>query len=156
MISALASAPAPTHNSTCAFHNYLYLRIRASFKQNLHLPLLSSSPLARTLQMVDLGPCTGLQNGSSWLSSPVFYCWPDTRAVLTHDFCSVTFNSGTVNYCSQMGDDYYSASFETIYCLNPQNDDNCPVGICPNPDIAGKLLRIARKFSLSFLQRIVI
>jgi len=43
----------------------------------------------------------------------------------------------------------------SIYCVNPQKDDFCLVGICPNPDIAGPLLRIARKFSLSFLPRMI-
>jgi len=31
----------------------------------------------------------------------------------------------------------------TVYCLNPPGDDGCPIGICPNPDIAGVLVRTA-------------
>jgi len=44
--------------------------------------------------------------------------------------------------------------FVGLYCVNPP-EDSCPIGICPNPDIAGTLLRIARKFSLSFFPQMV-
>ena len=33
--------------------------------------------------------------------------------------------------------------FLTVYCLNAPPDDVCPFGFCPNPDIAGPLVRIA-------------
>ncbi|KAF9788064.1 hypothetical protein BJ322DRAFT_1046832 [Thelephora terrestris] len=34
-------------------------------------------------------------------------------------------------------------SYMNAYCLNPARDDNCPFGFCPNPDIAGPLVRIS-------------
>jgi hypothetical protein len=53
--------------------------------------------------------------------------------------------------------DYYTRlekrdipSFATIYCLSPLKNDNCPVGICPNPDIDGLLVRIASTFFLFY------
>ena len=30
------------------------------------------------------------------------------------------------------------SSFKDAYCLSPPDDDNCPYGYCPNPDVAGK------------------
>ena len=59
------------------------------------------------------------------------------------------------NY-SQEGSDAYWSLIVSLYCVNPPEDDHCLIGICPNPDIAGTLLRIARKFSLSFPPRMVI
>jgi len=59
------------------------------------------------------------------------------------------------NY-TQAGDELEYALALAIYCVNPPEDDGCPIGICPNPDIAGPLLRIARKFPLLFLRRMVI
>lgn len=38
-----------------------------------------------------------------------------------------------------------------IYCLNPPKNDDCPIGICPNPDVDGPLVRIACEFSFSFV-----
>lgn len=29
------------------------------------------------------------------------------------------------------------SSYIMAYCLNPAQDDSCPFGFCPNPDIAG-------------------
>jgi hypothetical protein len=34
-------------------------------------------------------------------------------------------------------------SYFAAYCLNPPNDDSCPFGYCPQPDITGPLVRIA-------------
>jgi len=72
------------------------------------------------------------------------------------DVFSMTVNWEMVNYFSQPEGRIDRASFAAIYCLNPLGDDNCPVGICPNPDIAGSLVRIARTSLLSFLQRTVV
>jgi len=57
---------------------------------------------------------------------------------------------------SQADINEYYALVITLYCARPPDDDDCPIGVCPNPDVAGTLLRIARKFSLSFLPRTVI
>ena len=53
--------------------------------------------------------------------------------------CSVTDNM--VNFLNLTGPDV--KSYLTVYCLNPPADDVCPFGFCPNPDIAGPLVRIA-------------
>ena len=53
--------------------------------------------------------------------------------------CSVTNNM--VNYLNLTGPDV--KSYLTVYCLNAPSDDVCPFGFCPNPDIAGPLVRIA-------------
>ena len=60
------------------------------------------------------------------------------------------------NYFSQPGRQIGPKSFVAIYCLNPLGNDDCPVGLCPNSDIAGLLVRIACMFFVSFLQRTVI
>jgi len=72
------------------------------------------------------------------------------------DVFSMTVDREMVNYFSRLESRINPASFLEIYCLNPPKDDGCPVGICPNPDIAGPLVRIARKFSFSFLRRMVV
>ena len=71
------------------------------------------------------------------------------------------FSKFPSNY--QAGDNYtradinaYNALVVTLYCAQPPDNDDCPIGVCPNPDVAGTLLRIARKFPLSFLPRTVI
>jgi hypothetical protein len=71
------------------------------------------------------------------------------------DFHALT-SLDMVRYFSSNDGRIDPTSFVAIYCLNPPKDDDCPVGICPNPDVAGPLLRIARKFSFSSLQRMVI
>ena len=50
-----------------------------------------------------------------------------------------------MNYTQAEGNMTF-ASIVGVYCVNPPADDRCPIGICPNPDAAGTLLRIARKF----------
>jgi len=57
---------------------------------------------------------------------------------------------------SKAEDAAYYALVVTLYCAQPPDDDDCPIGVCPNPDVAGTLLRIARRFPLSFLPRTVI
>ncbi|KAF9781383.1 hypothetical protein BJ322DRAFT_1112078 [Thelephora terrestris] len=52
--------------------------------------------------------------------------------------CSVSTNM--VNYLNLTAD---VKQYVTVYCLNPPADDICPFGFCPNPDIAGPLVRIA-------------
>jgi len=88
-------------------------------------------------------------------SPSTLYCWAeDPREASMHeDVFSISVNRNMLNYFSQPGGRIDPTSFVAIYCLNPVGDDNCPVGICPNPDIAGVLVRIARTFSVSFLQR---
>ena len=68
----------------------------------------------------------------------------------------LTAAQNALNNYTQAGDKLEYASAVAIYCLNPPEDDGCPLGICPNPDIAGPLLRIARKFPLSCFRRMVI
>jgi len=73
------------------------------------------------------------------------------------DVFSMTVDWGMVNYFSQPESRIKPDSFLAIYCLNPSKDDGCPVGVCPNPDIAGPLVRIARMFSFfSFLHRMIV
>ena len=97
---------------------------------------------------MDLEP-RGVSNDSF----STFYCWAeDPIEASTHeDVFSMTVNWNMVNYFSQPEGRINQTSFNATYCLNPLNNDDCPVGICPNPDIAGPLVRIAREFSSSFL-----
>ena len=53
--------------------------------------------------------------------------------------CSVTVNM--VDFLNLTGPDV--KGYLSVYCLNPPQDDVCPFGFCPNPDIAGPLVRIA-------------
>ena len=53
--------------------------------------------------------------------------------------CSVTDNM--VDFLNLTGPDV--KGYLSVYCLNPPQDDVCPFGFCPNPDIAGPLVRIA-------------
>ena len=69
------------------------------------------------------------------------------------DVFSMTVNQDMVNYFSLSEGHIDPRSFAAIYCLNPLKDDNCPVGICPNPDIAGVLVRYACMSFVSFLKR---
>ena len=40
--------------------------------------------------------------------------------------------------------------YVSAYCSNPPEDDGCPYGPCPNPDIAGPLVRIASELTYAF------
>jgi hypothetical protein len=62
------------------------------------------------------------------------------------DVFSMVVNLDMVRYFSQPEGKINPQSFPAIYCLNPPMHDDCPVGICPNPDIAGPLVRIASAF----------
>lgn len=55
--------------------------------------------------------------------------------------CSVTDNM--VNFLNLTVPIADVKSFLTVYCLNPPTDDSCPFGFCPNPDIAGPLVRFS-------------
>jgi len=55
--------------------------------------------------------------------------------------CSVTDNM--VNFLNLSGSNINVKPFLTVYCLNPPSDDGCPFGFCPNPDIAGPLVRFS-------------
>lgn len=56
--------------------------------------------------------------------------------------CSVTNNM--INFLNLTED---PKQYVTVYCLNPPEDDICPFGFCPNPDIAGPLVRIASELT---------
>jgi hypothetical protein len=71
-----------------------------------------------------------------------------TDASTLGDSISMVVNSDIINYFSQPQGGIDPQSFPSIYCLNPLKDDDCPVGICPNPDIDGLLVRIASMFPL--------
>lgn len=88
-------------------------------------------------------------------STSTFYCWAeDPREASMHeDVFSMTVNRNMLNYFSQQGGRIDPESFVAIYCLNPLGDDDCPVGLCPNPDIAGLLVRTARMSTVLFLRR---
>ena len=91
-------------------------------------------------------------------SASTFYCWAeDPREASMHDdVFSMTVDRDMVDYFSQPEGRIDLTSFIGIYCLNPPKNDGCPVGICPNPDIAGPLVRIACMFSFPFIHRAVI
>ena len=38
---------------------------------------------------------------------------------------------------------FYIDPYLSVYCVYPPDDDGCPLGVCPNPDIAGPLVRAA-------------
>ena len=86
-------------------------------------------------------------------STSAFYCWAEDpkEASMHEDVFSMTVNQNMLNYFSQYDGRINPGSFAAIYCLNPLGDDDCPVGVCPNPDIAGVLVRTARMFSVPFL-----
>ena len=60
--------------------------------------------------------------------------------------CSVTSNM--VDFLNLTGPGVWP--YVQAYCLNPPGDDDCPFGFCPNPDIAGPLVRIASELALTF------
>lgn len=60
--------------------------------------------------------------------------------------CSVTSNM--VGFLNLTGSDV--KPYLSVYCLNPPEDDVCPFGFCPNPDIAGPLVRIASELIQAF------
>lgn len=92
-----------------------------------------------------------------FINGSTFYCWAeDPREASMHDdVFSMTVNWEMVNYFSQPQGRINLDSFVEIYCSNPLKDDDCPVGICPNPDIAGPLVRIACKFFFILPARII-
>ena len=93
---------------------------------------------------------------SNW-STSTFYCWAEdpTEASAHENVFSMTVDPDMVNYFSRPEGNIDPASFVAIYCLNPLKDDDCPVGICPNPDIAGPLVRIACETSFSSPRRMM-
>ena len=80
--------------------------------------------------------------GPYW--SSVFDCRPEDPGVPAEDTFSMSVNQDIFNYFSRPEGNINATSFLAIYCLNPLGDDGCPFGLCPNPDIAGPLLRMAR------------
>ena len=60
--------------------------------------------------------------------------------------CSVT--DGMVGFLNLTGPDINR--YIAAYCLNPPGDDSCLYGFCPNPDIAGPLVRIASESTQAF------
>ena len=71
--------------------------------------------------------------------------WQDPKLVKLLD-CSVT--DSMVSFLNLKGsniDRYFDA-----YCSNPPKDDGCPHSPCPNPDVAGPLVRIASESTHAF------
>ena len=60
--------------------------------------------------------------------------------------CSITSNM--VNFLNLTGTNY--TRYLNAYCLEPPKDDDCPFGFCPNPDVAGPLVRVASEWILTF------
>ena len=60
--------------------------------------------------------------------------------------CSVT--DGMVGFLNLTGPNI--TQYLAAYCLNPPGDDSCLYGFCPNPDIAGPLVRIASESTQAF------
>ena len=83
-----------------------------------------------------------------------FYCWDEDpgEALMHEGTFSMTVNRGMIDYFSLPEGHIDPSKFTSIYCLHPLKDDSCPVGICPNPDIAGSLVRYACTSSVPFLQ----
>lgn len=63
--------------------------------------------------------------------------------IFAENNCSVTENM--VDFLNLTGPDV--KPYLTVYCLNPPSDDICPFGFCPNPDIAGPLVRIGSELT---------
>ncbi|KAI0080381.1 hypothetical protein K474DRAFT_248409 [Panus rudis PR-1116 ss-1] len=64
--------------------------------------------------------------------------------------CTQSFPQSAIDFLNLTNPDNYIQA----YCLNPANDDSCPFGVCPNPDIAGPLIRVSAyvtNFCLSIL-----
>lgn len=77
---------------------------------------------------------------------PDISCWSDyddgiwDPAIFEANHCSITENM--MNFLNITPKDY--GRYITAYCaLEPRRDDSCPFGFCPNPDIAGPLVRVA-------------
>ena len=71
--------------------------------------------------------------------------WQDPELVKLFN-CTVT--DSMVSFLNLTGSNigrYFAA-----YCSNPPEDDGCPYGPCPNPDIAGPLVRIASESTYAF------
>lgn len=74
---------------------------------------------------------------------PGINCWTDGGMwdpdIFESNNCSITNNM--VSFLNLTGRDY--RRYLAAYCLEPQKNDDCPFGFCPNPDIAGPLVRVA-------------
>ena len=98
----------------------------------------------------------GSTNDQNPLSTypPDISCWSTygggwDSAVFEANNCSIT--DSMVNFLNFTRTDY--KRYFTAYCaLGPPRDDDCPFGFCPNPDIAGSLVRVASKLSSSLSQ----
>jgi hypothetical protein len=63
--------------------------------------------------------------------------------------CSIT--DDTVNFLNLTGSQYKNMRQPTtVHCLNPPSEDICPFGFCPNPDIAGPLVRFSSESGQTF------
>ena len=70
-------------------------------------------------------------------------------AVFEYNNCSVSNNM--VNFLNLSGPVLATMKqFVTVYCLNPPAEDICPFGFCPNPDIAGPLVRFSSELTPTF------
>lgn len=67
--------------------------------------------------------------------------------------CSVT--NSMVNFLNLSRPEITGQPFLSVYCLNPPADDDCPFGLCPNPDIAGPLVRFSSR-SIHLFTRVVV
>jgi hypothetical protein len=104
-------------------------------------PTRPSAPLPN-LVMTDL---------ESYWGPSAFYCRAeDLGEVPAEDVFSMGVDRVMFEYFSRPEGNINRMSFAAIYCLNPPGDDDCPIGLCPNPDIAGPLVRIARTLRLVF------
>ena len=84
---------------------------------------------------------------------PDIYCFTEGYpywfpSLFEENNCSVTENM--VNFLNLSGTVIDVKPYLTVYCLNPPADDDCPFGFCPNPDIAGPLVRIASGLAPAF------
>jgi len=79
----------------------------------------------------------------------MFYCWAeDPKEAPTHEgVFPMNADWDMVNNFSRRAGGI--SQDPKVYCLDPPKQDprGCPIGICPNPDIDGPLVRIAREFS---------
>lgn len=77
---------------------------------------------------------------------PDIGCFLSRPSDVGYDGCSVTVDM--VKFLNLTGPNF--KPYMDAYCLHPPADDDCPFGYCPNPDIAGLLVRLASELTQNF------
>ncbi|KAI0700936.1 hypothetical protein BC835DRAFT_1325811 [Cytidiella melzeri] len=96
------------------------------------------------LRPEDLYPCPSLPSPAATsmdLFPPDTLCYVLARNMSHAIDCSNTsVTPAMVNYLNLTSS---INTYKQAYCLNPQADDSCPFGYCPQSDIAGLLVRVS-------------